>query len=87
MRTGAALWPSFARPEHDLRPRAAQLRADADHLGTKDIGRPPRARRATHAAIAGSRLQLLDTGHMPFSSDPRAFLSLVLPFIERIEST
>ena len=27
MRTGAALWRSFARPEHDLRPRAAQLRA------------------------------------------------------------
>lgn len=88
MRTGAALWRSFARPEHDLRLRAAQLRAPTLIIwGTKDIGLPPRAGRATHAAIAGSRLELLGTGHMPFSSDPRAFLSLVMPFIERAEST
>jgi pimeloyl-ACP methyl ester carboxylesterase len=88
MRTGAALWRSFARPEHDLRPRAPQLRAPTLIVwGSKDIGLPPRAGRATHAAIAGSRLEVLDTGHMPFSSDPRAFLSLVLPFIERIEPT
>ena len=85
MRTGAALWRSFARPEHDLRPRAAQLRAPTLIVwGTKDIAMPPRAGRATHAAIAGSRLEVLDTGHMPFSSDPRAFLSLVMPFIERV---
>ncbi len=84
MRTGAALWRSFGRPEHDLRPRAAQLRAPTLIVwGTKDIGLPPRAGRATHAAIAGSRLEVLDTGHMPFSSDPRVFLSLVMPFIER----
>jgi pimeloyl-ACP methyl ester carboxylesterase len=84
MRTGAALWRSFARPEHDLRPRAAQLRAPTLIVwGAKDLGLPPRAGRATHAAIAGSRLEVLDTGHMPFSSDPRAFLSLVMPFIER----
>lgn len=84
MRTGAALWRSFGRPEHDLRPRAAQLRAPTLIVrGTKDIGLPPRAGCATHAAIAGSRLEVLDTGHMPFSSDPRAFLSLVMPFLER----
>ena len=35
MRTGAALGRSFARPEHDLRPRAAQLRADADRLDSQ----------------------------------------------------
>jgi len=83
MRTGAALWRSFARPEHDLRSRAAQLRAPTLIVwGTKDIGLPPRAGRATHAAIAGSRLEVLDTGHMPFSSDPQAFLSLVIPFVD-----
>jgi pimeloyl-ACP methyl ester carboxylesterase len=85
MRTGAALWRSFARPEHDLRPRAAQLRAPTLIVwGAKDIGLPLRAGRTTHAAIAGSRLEVLDTGHMPFSSDPRAFLSLVMPFIDLV---
>lgn len=87
MRTGAALWRSFARPEHDLRLRAAQLRAPTLIIWrTKDIGLPPRA--GCHLrAIAGSRLEVLGTGHRPFSSDPQAFLSLVMPFIERAEST
>lgn len=83
MRTGAALWRSFARPEHDLRSRAAQLRAPTLIIwGAKDLGLPLHAGRATHAAIAGSRLEVLDTGHMPFPADPRAFLSLVMPFID-----
>jgi len=82
-RTGAALWRSFAREEHDLRPVAAQLRAPTLIVwGSRDIGVPVRAGRASHAAIAGSRLEVLDTGHIPFSSDPLAFLALVVPFID-----
>jgi pimeloyl-ACP methyl ester carboxylesterase len=85
MRTGAVLWRSFARPEHDLHPRAAQLRSPTLIVwGARDLGLPLRAGRATHAAIAGSRLEVLDSGHMPFSSDPRAFLSLVMPFIDLV---
>jgi pimeloyl-ACP methyl ester carboxylesterase len=88
MRTGTALWRSFARPGHDLRLRAAQLRAPTLIVwGAKDIATPLRAGRATPAAIAGSRLGVLDTGPVPFSSDPRAFLSLVMPFIERSRRT
>jgi pimeloyl-ACP methyl ester carboxylesterase len=86
--TGAALWRSFATAEHDLRPHAAELTAPTLILwGTKDIGVPLRVGRATHNAIVGSRLELLDTGHMPFSSEPVVFLSLVMPFIQSVMQT
>jgi hypothetical protein len=61
-----------------------RARTGADRLGNP--GTSPRRcvpGRATHAAIAGSRLEIPDTGDRPFSCDPRAFLSLVMPSIER----
>jgi len=83
--TCAALWRSFARDEHDLRPRAAQLLTPTMIVwGTKDIGLPLRVGRATHAAISGSHLETFNTGHMAFSSDPERFLCLVLPFIASV---
>ena len=86
--TAAALWRSFARDEHDLRPRAAHLRAPTLIVwGTKDLGLPLRVGRATHAAITGSRLETLATGHIAFSSDPGRFLSLIGPFIESVVQT
>ncbi len=86
--TAAALWRSFARDEHDLRPRAAQLRAPTLIVwGTKDLGLPLWVGRATHAAITGSRLVTLNTGHIAFSSDPERFLSLAGPFIESVVHT
>jgi hypothetical protein len=39
---------------------------------------------ATHDAIAGSRLEVLDTGHVVFSSDPRGFLAVAEPFLESV---
>jgi pimeloyl-ACP methyl ester carboxylesterase len=37
--------------------------------------------RATAAAIPGSRLEVLPTGHVPFASDPDGFLAIVAPFL------
>ena len=86
--TGAALWRSFATEEYNLRPRAAQLRAPTLIVwGRKDVGVPLRIGRGTQAALPGSRLEVLDTGHMPFSSEPSAFLALVRPFIESVAET
>ena len=78
-------WPWHGQSDSPSPPLKAGAGVLADVL--EGIGLPRRAGRATHAAIAGSRLELLGTGHMPFSSDPQAFLSLVMPFIERAEST
>ena len=79
--TFGALWRSFAAEEYDLRARAGELTAPTLIVwGAKDTAIPLRAGRATHAALPGSRLEVLDTGHVVFSSEPEAFLSLVEPF-------
>lgn len=82
IRTETGLWRSFATPEHDLRSRAAELSAPTLIVwGKKDIAVPLRGGRATHNAIRGSRLEILDTGHVVFSSDPDGFLAMVEPFL------
>jgi hypothetical protein len=35
-------------------------------------------------AIGGSRLEILDTGHVVFSSDPDGFLAVVEPFLQLV---
>jgi pimeloyl-ACP methyl ester carboxylesterase len=85
IRTGAALWRSFATPQHDLRSRAGELSAPTLIVwGKKDIAIPLRAGRATHDAIPGSRFEILDTGHVVFSSDPDGFLAVAEPFLESV---
>jgi pimeloyl-ACP methyl ester carboxylesterase len=85
VRTGTALWRSFATPGHDLRSRAGELSAPTLIVwGKKDIAIPLSAGRATRDAIAGSRLEILDTGHVVFSSDPQGFLAIADPFLESV---
>ena len=86
LRTAAGLWRSFATPGHDLRGLAAELSAPTLIVwGKKDIAIPLRAGRATHNNIPGSRLEILDTGHVVFSSDPHGFLAVVEPFLASVE--
>ena len=49
-----------------------------------DIAIPLSAGRATHDVIRGSRLEILDTGHVVFSSDPHGFLAVAEPFLESV---
>jgi pimeloyl-ACP methyl ester carboxylesterase len=79
----AALWRSFASPEYDLRPHADRITAPCLVIwGSKDTAAPMRlAARATAAAIPGSRLEVLPTGHVVFSSDPDGFLAIAAPFL------
>jgi pimeloyl-ACP methyl ester carboxylesterase len=78
----AALWRSFAAPDYDLRPCADQISAPVLIIwGSKDTAIPLRFGRATAAAIPGSRLEVLPTGHVPFSSDPTGFLAITTPFL------
>ena len=78
----AALWRSFASPDYDLRRHAARITAPCLIVwGSKDSAIPKRFGHATAAAIPGSRLELLPTGHVPFSSDPDGFLAIAAPFL------
>jgi pimeloyl-ACP methyl ester carboxylesterase len=84
-RTLTGLWRSFATPGHDLRGRATELTAPTLIVwGRNDIAIPLRAGRATHDAIPGSRFEILNTGHVVFSSDPTGFLAIVEPFLESV---
>ena len=78
----AALWRSFAAPQANLLSRADQISAPTLIVwGAKDTAIPLRFGRATHRAIPGSRLEVLPTGHVPFSSQPERFLDVVRPFL------
>ena len=85
VRIGTGLWQSFATPAHDLRSRAAELSVPTLIVwGKKDIAIPLSAGHATHDAIRGSRLEILDTGHVVFSSDPQGFLDVAEPFLQSV---
>jgi pimeloyl-ACP methyl ester carboxylesterase len=85
VRIGTGLWRSFATPEHDLRGRATDLTVPTLIVwGKKDIAIPLRAGHATHDAIRGSRLEILDTGHVVFSSDPDGFLAIAEPLLQSV---
>jgi pimeloyl-ACP methyl ester carboxylesterase len=84
-KTAAAIWRSFAGPDHDLRARAKELKAPTLLVwGAQDPIIPLSAGRLTHETIAGSRLEAFPTGHVAFSSAPEGFLRLVQPFIEEV---
>jgi pimeloyl-ACP methyl ester carboxylesterase len=78
----AALWRSFAAPEHNLRPYADRITTPCLLIwGSKDTVALMRFGHATAAAIPGSRLEVLPTGHVVFSSDPDGFLAIAAPFL------
>ncbi|HTZ12832.1 MAG TPA: alpha/beta hydrolase [Mycobacterium sp.] len=79
----AALWRSFASPDYDLRPHADRITAPCLVVwGSKDTAAPMHlVARATAAAIPRSRLEVLPTGHVVFSSDPDGFLAIAAPFL------
>ncbi len=78
----ASMWRSFATPEHDLREQADKLVAPTQILwGKRDRALPVSAGRATHQRLPHSHLEILDTGHVVFSSAPEEFLRVVEPFL------
>jgi pimeloyl-ACP methyl ester carboxylesterase len=78
----ASLWRSFATPQHDLREQADKLTAPTQILwGKRDKALPLSVGRATHKCLPQSKLDILDTGHVVFSSEPEAFLRVVEPFL------
>ena len=84
----AAMWRSFATSEYDLRPHVDRITAPCLVVwGSKDTAIPLRLGRATAAAIPGARLEVLPTGHMPFSSDPAGFLEIAAPFLAAAQTS
>lgn len=78
----AAIWRSFATPEHDLRAQAAAIRVPTLLVwGRHDPVLPLRDAEVARRALPRAGYVVLDTGHVPFAEDPEGFLAAVLPFL------
>ena len=85
LRAMTELWRSFASPEHDVRKGAPTISAPTLLLwGKRDPVIPVRVGRRAARLIPHSRLVVLDTGHVPHTTEPatvaaelRALVALV----------
>jgi len=80
----SGLWRSFPHPDHDLRAHAGSISAPTLVIwGRHDPVIPVASGERAAALISGAELKLLDTGHLPFLSDPDRFAAALVPFLER----
>jgi pimeloyl-ACP methyl ester carboxylesterase len=85
LRAVAELWRSFASPEHDLRSQAASIEAPTLVIwGKRDPVIPLKAGRRIAATIPSARLVVMDTGHVPHTSEPERFAAELLPFVQSV---
>ncbi len=78
----AGLWRSFSTVEHDLRAEADAIAAPTLVLwGRRDPVIPLKVGRAVAATIPNAQLAVLDTGHVPHTSDPEGVAELLRPFL------
>ena len=81
----AGLWRSFASPEHDLRREASAITAPTLLIwGRRDPVIPRRIGRRMQRLIPGSKLVVLDTGHVPHTTEPGLVAAEILSFIETV---
>jgi pimeloyl-ACP methyl ester carboxylesterase len=83
LRAVSELWRSFASPEHDVRAEAGSIAAPTLLIwGRRDPVIPLRIGRKAAATIPGAELVVLDTGHVPHTSDPEGFAQHLVPFAQ-----
>jgi pimeloyl-ACP methyl ester carboxylesterase len=85
LRAVSELWRSFASPEHDLRAQAPTITAPTLVIwGRRDPVIPLKVGRRMAGTIPGAKLVVLDSGHVPHTTDPRAFAAELVPFAETV---
>jgi pimeloyl-ACP methyl ester carboxylesterase len=79
------LWRSFASPEHDLRAEVGSIAAPTLIVwGRRDPVIPLKVGRRLEKEIPGARLVVLDSGHVPQTSDPDGFAAELVPFMDSV---
>jgi pimeloyl-ACP methyl ester carboxylesterase len=85
VRAVSELWRSFASPEHDLRAGASSIAAPTLVVwGRRDPVISLRVGRRVAATIPDAELVVIDSGHLPHTSDPEGFAAALLPFAEEV---
>jgi pimeloyl-ACP methyl ester carboxylesterase len=88
LRAVSELWRSFASPEHDVRSGAGSITAPTLLIwGRRDPVIPLRLGRRAAAAIPGAQIVMLDTGHLPHTSDPEGVVAHLIPFADATLAT
>jgi len=86
--TVCGLWASFVDPEHDLRADAGRVAAPTLVVwGRRDPVIPLRVGKKVAATIPGARLVVLDSGHVPHTTDPQGFAAELVPFADAAFAT
>ena len=81
-------WQSFARPEADIRAKAATLTVPVwVAWGRRDYAAPLSLCRAGIEAIPGATLTMFDCGHSPFLEQPDAFAPAFTAFADKTLSS
>ncbi|MGO8907532.1 MAG: alpha/beta fold hydrolase [Solirubrobacteraceae bacterium] len=84
LRAVSELWRSFASPEHDLRRDASSITAPTLLIwGRRDPVIPLRVGRRLATTIPGAELVVLDTGHVPHTTEPEQFAAHLVSFADR----
>jgi pimeloyl-ACP methyl ester carboxylesterase len=79
----AELWRSFADREHDLRAHAHEIAAPTLLVwGRHDPVIPVSVGRRVERAIPGARLVVVDSGHVPHTTDPQRVAAEIVPFAD-----
>jgi pimeloyl-ACP methyl ester carboxylesterase len=82
-RAVAELWRSFASTEHDLRRDADAIGAPTLLLwGRHDPVIPLRVGRYLERAIPNAELVVIDSGHVPHTTDPQRVAAELVPFAD-----
>jgi len=75
----AGIWRSFNRPEHDLRSQAGKITACTLLVwGRHDPNLPLRVAETARDLIPGSRLVVIDSGHLPHTTSPAIVASQLI---------
>ena len=75
------IWRSFRLPEHDLRAEAGRIAAPTVVIwGRHDPVLPLRVGETVRDLIPGSRLVVIESGHLPHTTDPAAVAAELIPF-------
>jgi pimeloyl-ACP methyl ester carboxylesterase len=81
LRAVSELWRSFASSEHDLRAQASAIVAPTLVIwGRHDPVIPVKVGRQIAATIPAAKLVVFDSGHVPHTTDPRAFAGELIAF-------
>lgn len=86
LRAVAELWHGFLSPEHDLRSAAPTIAAPTLMIwGRRDPVIPVRVARRIQRMIPAAQLTVLDTGHVPHTSDPEGVAAALRAFAAALD--